>query len=571
MFKCGSKSLMRGVLCCCLVGLLFWSTSLSAADPGDRLILQDFEEGYVAAGGTSLSSDWKSGGKQSLKIEPKNAVYVRTMKTTNWADYDELQISFHNPSADSVPVSIELCDAPGNEGNYWDRYQNSFEIQPGNHTLKLHYSGGIWRGESSLQFRNLKIPFNFSKMVWIGVRQTTSKEALYIDKIEIVKIPALKLKDASAFDFGANRSSVMPHFYSINPETLYSTDKGYGMVSGGGRVLSVSMTYPTALLGDGIAWPADGFRVNLPGGDYIAWIAFERGGFWQGESAQYQKAILKLNGETVHEHESSPRDMHFLFEDTEISDLAEIVEKLIWPAHAVSMFPLKAAAGTNTFTLTVEGSLHLPLRVAGLIIAPANPEGKDFIKKHEQLQREAITGTYPKRDLSQRGGGRHTPAAPLEYECLPSGENVYSGDWPSDKAGNPPPELQAISGQTLCVHLGLYAKNSGSVSVSADTLKSGATAIPAIVSHGRYMPNRLPRIGSAWIDIHHYRPESTFNIGPDLSRSLIVEFKIPSEAPSGAYTSTINVEGSGGSLKVPVRVSIIAAKLTNVPIFYAFF
>jgi hypothetical protein len=571
MFNPELKCLRIVVFCCWGIGLLCWSTSLSAAvDAGEHFILQDFEEGYQAESGTSLSREWKSSGQQSLKIEPKNAAYVKTLKTADWTQYNELHISFHNPSADAVPVALELCDAPGNQGTYWDRYQNSFEIQPGNHTLKLYYSGGIWRGESSLQFRNLKISFDFSKMVWIGVRQTTSKEPLYIDKIELVKIPSVKLKDAYAFDFGSNRSSVMQHYYSINPETLYSADKGYGMVSAGGRVLSVSMTYPTALLGDGIAWPASGFRVDLPGGDYIAWIAFERGGFWQGESAQYQKAILKVNGKTIHEHNSQPRDIHFLFEDTEITDLAEIAEKLIWPAHAISTFPLKAAAGDNTFTLTIEGSSHFPLRVAGLIIAPATPEGKDFIKKHEQLQRDAITETYPKRDLSRRGAGRHAPAAALEYECLPSGENVYPGDWPSTNAGNPLRELHAISGQTLCIHLGLYAKNAGSISVSADALKSAATAIPAIVSHGRYLPNRPPRIGSAWIDIHHYRPESTFNIGPDLSRSLIVEFRIPAEAPSGAYTSAITVEGAGGRLKIPVRVNIVASQLAELPIFYAF-
>src|SRR5262249_53747612 len=152
------------------------------------------------------------------------------------------------------------------------------------------------------------------------------------------------------------------------------------------------------LLGDGLSLGPEGFRVDLPGGPYLGWIAFERGGFWEGEQTGYAHADVQVNGVTVAGHDFSRAAPHFLFEDLELTDLAQIGDKLVRPAPATPRFRFQAAAGANVFTVAVTAPDGNPLRVAGLILAPDTPDGAAFLDAHEQRQRKAIAASYPPED-----------------------------------------------------------------------------------------------------------------------------------------------------------------------------
>src|SRR6185437_16658689 len=123
---------------------------------------------------------------------------------------------------------------------------------------------------------------------------------------------------------------------------------------------------------------------------YLGWIAFERGGFSEDEQASYAHAELYANGAAVAGHDFAPGAAHFLFEDLEITDPAQIEEKLVRPAHAITRFRFLAAPGANVFTVAVTAPGKIPLRVAGLLLAPDTPAGAAFLEAHEQRQREAI-------------------------------------------------------------------------------------------------------------------------------------------------------------------------------------
>src|SRR5262249_26225421 len=142
-------------------------------------------------------------------------------------------------------------------------------------------------------------------------------------------------------------------------------------------------SYPTPLLGDGVSFGASGFRVDLPGGAYQGLVAFERGGFWEGEQCAYDHADVQVNGVVVAGHDFSRGGPHFLFEDLELTDLSQIEDRLVRPAHAITRFRFQAERGANVFTIAATRPNGNPLRVAGLLLAPDTPEGAAFIDAHE--------------------------------------------------------------------------------------------------------------------------------------------------------------------------------------------
>jgi hypothetical protein len=547
--------------------ILFVSFLASAQDP--RQMLLDFEGELKPEpiGSGNLSTEWKASGERSFRIEPKKISYFKQLSITDWSCGTTLQLTFRNPGTLPLLIDLELSDVQGLT-SYWNRHQTDFTVQPGQHVINVEYSGGLWRGESGSQYRDLKVPIDTKEMAWIAIGNTRNNSPLFVDKVELVKKESLITEGGLAFDFGGATSANMLHFSPVRPDTYYNPDVKYGFVDAGAKSISRGMIHPTPLLGDGLAWPSSGFRVDLSGGEYLGWVAFERGGYWgENESCQYEHAALTANGTVVHEHRFSVNGIHFKFEDTEITDLADVCEKLLWPAHQISRFKFKAQQGANFFRLDMKNSIRMPLRVAGLILAPATPEGEKFIRDHEKLQRDAVTATFSPTDRSRRDG-RNAPGKQLVYESMDPGSAVYPRDWPSENSERALDDQYAIMGQVLCLQFGLYSLSAGTVTVSAAALeKDGRRISDSVISYGRYMPDRAPSgLGATWIDIHHYRPEPDFTIGPELSRSTIIEFTIPKDALPGTYTSEIKFSGIGEPVSIPVKVHVVKAKLADIPI-----
>ncbi|MBA2479472.1 MAG: hypothetical protein H0V44_02325 [Planctomycetes bacterium] len=556
----------RFALCLILLGLAGFA---GAADEPSASV-QDFEGTYLpgkypgdAPGEVTLSTAWKSDGKQSLRIDPGLNSVVEQFKPVDWSAHNTLRLHLKYEGKEPAQMGFEIVDAIGRE-NYWNRHLNSFALKPGEQVIDIDYAGGIYRGEPTSKFRGpAKMPVDVTKIQRIGFTNNGTA-ALHIDRMEVVKVKRLETPGGFAFDFGGPKSTVMSNFIGIVPTTRYAEDRGYGL-NGDGWTLNTEMTWPTNLLGDGLAFPDGGFRVDLPGGDYVGMIAFEKGGYWgPNEGCAYDHAAVKINGAVVTQHDFSQSAIHFMFQDVELTNIDQYADKIVWPANSVSRFTFKAAKGANVVTTEVRNSTLQKLRVAGLIVAPATAEGKAFIDAHEQLQRKAINETFGPVDKGRRDG-RTAPAKPLVVETLAPGIEIFPRDWPTT-AGSLPGDLHAVGGQTVCVHLGVYAQKAGTVTVAAAPLKAGATAVgEAKASYGRYLPDRH-QTGSTWLAINHYRPEPTFTVGPDLSRSLIVEFIIPADAKGGKATSSITLSGVGAPITIPVSVQIVPVKLEPLPI-----
>jgi hypothetical protein len=516
------------------------------------------------AGEITFSSEWKADGARSLKIDAGLMSALDAMKLKNWSGYTMLRIAVNNPTGQTVAVGFELQDQ---HTQFHERHQNGFGVQPGESVIELDFSGGLWRGEENKPYRGkIKTPINVNSITRVSfTNQGTG--AIYLDKIEVVKVKKLETPGGFAFDFGKAGTQVMGQFTGVFHNSAYDKTKGFGLHGGLAGALGKSMSFPTPLLGDGISLPDGGFQVDIPqGGNYIGWVAFERGGFWESEHSGYSHAALKNNGAVVHEHTFAPAGAHFLFQDTEITDMAQVADKLIWPAHAISTFKFTAAQGANVFTITTKDAVSFPLRIAGLILAPDTAEGKAFLDEHEKLQRKTIATTFAAQDRGRRGEGRAAPAKDLVVEPLPTGQMVYPRDWPLNPNGAPIGEITAVSGQKVALHLGVYAKKEIPVTVSAAALKgAGDIAAPAI-TYGRYMPQRPYGVGAVWLEVNHYRPEVSFTVGADVTRSVILEYDIPADAKPGDYSGTVKLSGGGESVELPVKIRVLAVKLAELPI-----
>ncbi|MBA2481801.1 MAG: hypothetical protein H0V44_14145 [Planctomycetes bacterium] len=545
-----------------------------AAQGDETALLQDFEGAYQTnkwpgdhKASITVSTEWKSDGQKSLKMEPGPATSLEDLKLKNWTGYTTLRFHAHNPGTKVANISFELYDPKAT--TYWDRHLNSFGVQPGDQVIDVDFSGGLWRSETNNPYKGAhKTPIEIDKIVRMALTNQGTTP-IYIDQVEIVKVAKIAVPGGFAFDFGRSNTTVMGQYTGVTEASVYDQAKGFGFV-GGAKPFSLhqAASYPTTLLADGLAMPKDGFRLDLPGGKYRGWIAYERAGFWQGEQCGYTKAALAINGVAASEHTYKKAGGHFLFQDTEITEHAQIVDHLVWPSHAIAEFAFDAAAGANIVTLETSDHVGTALRIAGLVVAPDTTEGKAFIAAHDRLQRAAVARTFAAQDKGRRDAGRVQPAKELVVDPLPIGEQVYPRDWPLHAQGASVPRQNAVAGQTVVVHLGVFATKPLDVTVAAVPLTgSGGTLSDLTVAYGRYMPARPYANGVAWLEINHYRPEPRFSVGPELTRSLVVEYAVPMDAKEGGYDGAITLTAKGlPTVSIPVSLQVLDVKLADIPI-----
>ncbi|MFB3891370.1 MAG: hypothetical protein ACE15C_05025 [Phycisphaerae bacterium] len=570
-------ALAAAVLACAAVGNpLPAQTPSPAPAPASQpavALIQDFEELFELTvlpgeglGSAGFSTEWKSDGAQSLKIEPGVLASFADLSTKDWRGYQVLRFHVRNTAAAPVNIQLELSDR---NPDPMDRYVRTIGVPAGEKTVEIDLNPYLWRGPEISPWRGRRGWLELNRMARIGVRNL-GRSAVFVDQFELAKAGLLAgPPGAFAFDFSRKEAPSMPQLIAINEDTMYTPQRGYGIAGKKPFSWGEATPFPTAMLGGGLPFNAGGFRVDLPGGDYIGWIAFERAGYSPDHNTGYMHAMLKVNGAAVHEHDFSPWAKHFFFQDTEITDISRMTDKLLWPAGAVGTFKFKAANGGNTFTVECREAVEQPLRVAGLFVAPDTAEGRAFIDAQEKLQRKVIADTFFATDLSRRGQGTAVVDKPLVCQALPVGQVMYPGDWPTIGGPAAPEEIYALAGQVATVNLGVYANKEAEFAVVAGKLAGpGAAELPApAVSHGRYMPMRGPYgSGLVWCEVNHYRPGGQFTAGPNMSRSVILEYNVPAGTPGGAYAGAVRIQSAGATLDVPIKVHVVAAELPPIPI-----
>ena len=129
------------------------------------------------------------------------------------------------------------------------------------------------------------------------------------------------------------------------------------------------------------------------------------------------------------------------------------------------------------FTLDLQGSSGLPLRESRRSDpGPGHSPGRRFLQSHESLQRRGMAATFVGQDRGSRGIGREPPRRPLVCRILPPGRHGVSARWPASGVSPAPARFYAVTGQTLTLHLGLYASKAMDVEASAKSVQGPAGA-----------------------------------------------------------------------------------------------
>lgn len=543
------------------------------SDPSSPLV-QDFERRVSltkwprdAAGDVDRSKDWAADGERSLRIDPGLLASTDSLLRTDFRGFDALRVHVHNPSDRLTTVGFELQD---DHETLYDRHRSAFGAAPGDSVVDIDISGDLWRGEENRPFRGTtKAPLDLGKITRIAFENRGDKP-LYVDALTLVKDPFTAPPGVVAFDFGRRGTRVMAKTKGVFEDTFYDPTAGFGFVPGSGKpsFLKSAAAYPSPLLGDGLAWEDAQFAADLTGGPTIGWIAFERAGFWESEfdATGYSEAILSANGAEVHKHTFTPSGPHFFFEDVEITTMADAWTKLVRPAHAIATFSFVAKPGQNTFSLAVKDRRGPPLRVAGLFLAPDTDEGRAAIDALEGRQKRAFESVFPATERAHRPPGSAPVTERLRVVPRPVGEVAHPRDLP-DTASATPAQATTIRGHKAYIQLALHAPRELDISIAA----TPAPAVPPPrISCGVYGPKRPYEGGAAWIETAYYRPlieSETVHVGPELTRSVLVEFDVPAAAPAGRAASVLRFTAGADLLaEVPVTIDVVPAVLPPLPI-----
>ena len=301
-----------------------------------------------------FSTDWAADGRQSLKLHAGTMVAIDRMTTKNWQPYQVWRFHVKVPGNEGVNIGLELADEVG---GYNNRHQNSSSAPPGESVVDIDIGGDLWRGERNKPYRENKTPIHQRTMNRFAI--TARGGVIYIDKIQLVKIPKLECDGGFAFDFGKKGTTVQSQWAGISEQSSWDGAKGYGISGGVGYVQPVT-PYPTLVMGDGLRMHSASFDVRLKGGAYLGWVIFERSGFWEGQQGIYTKATLQANGAAVHSHSARRDDPWFFLQDVEVLTVEDLVQKMVLPRQQVADFKFDAVDGRNSFRLRLEGETNMP-------------------------------------------------------------------------------------------------------------------------------------------------------------------------------------------------------------------
>lgn len=538
-----------------LAAWLAWGTGTAVGAGENVLTLQDFETTFQLTpwpenAKLEFSAEWAADGKQSLKLFKGTMAAIDQLKTKDWSAYQQLRVHVKVPGTTGAVLGFELAD---DVNGYLNRHQQVRSAPAGVSVVTLDISGALWRGESNNPNRLDKSPMHINKISRLAL--TASEATLYIDRIELVKLPKPETAGGFAFDFGKPGGTTQWGWIAVDPGQNYTDEKGYGL-SGGVRAFNKYSPFPTPVLCDGVRMFDGRFTAKLPAGKYLGWVVFERSGFWEGEQAVYSKLSFKANGATVHEHSIPKATPWFELQDEEVLTQEDIADKLVLKRVKTADFQFEAQDGRNEFTLDCDGVNDQPARLAALVLAPDTEVGRAYIAAHKKLQRDTILETQRLLDKSTQLSDPAKAQDTLLTVPTPTDYEIAPGDWPAATQSQPLPVVHTFAGLTAHQVVAVYATQPYDLSWTLSALKSGDAELPSAghsVQVCRYMPQRDYDGSACWLQAQHYWPQSGAKVGPGMARTLLLTVTVPADAKPGLYTGTLSLHPVQVDLKSPVR------------------
>ena len=531
--------------------------------------LTSFEDKSPFSAG-QLVAQHASDGQQALRLDKS---YTSWVTPQNWAGYDYLKVDLSTDAARPLDLYVEIRDQATRD--YWTRVNYNTAVPPGRSTLVLPLDQ-LYVGEKSRPGRKLLLSGVTHLVFNIGDQPAAP---LYLDNLRLerdVETPQLQFDGLVALDLGTSQSPLMPGFTRIDPATLYSRGRGYGLQDA--RVWrSFDALQPDPLYQDFLCIEQGGLAVDVPNGTYHVFVNLDSpSGFW-GEYQVYRtRAVLAEGREAVRDQLTfaTLKQKYFRFWDVEDSPEDDTFDKY-----------QRAYFQEKEFDVTVtDGQLNLEFRgenwaccVSAVVIYPVEQAaaGRRFLEG-VVAKRRFFFDNYFRRVLHTPTGDPVEPTA----EDRQRGYVAFSRDYMQDVFYNDRPRRDEIgrpvtgfgmAGELEPLTLSLFPLSDlGAVTVTPQDL-TGPGKIPAACIQTGFVSNRVSRVtmeGSVYtIEPRLVMPRDTVVVRQGVTRRFWLTICPPLETPPGMYRGAITVRPEQGQpLDVPVEYRVYGGKLDAVDI-----
>lgn len=532
----------------------------AARSGSPALLFADFESASIKPfqEGT-LESQRPLAGKGSLRLEKG---YTTVDAPMDWSDYDYLRFEVFNPSAQPVPLALEVHDAKTRD--YWTRVNLHTVAPPGRSTVSIPTA--LYVGEKSRPGRPL-------------LRDQVRRLAIAVDehgpvvldnfRLERLDTASVRFPELLALHFGPDNSPLCEGFERAGSATIYTAGRGLGWVKAG-LWRSVDARQPDTLARSFVCVTSGDFRVDLPNGKYHGMMMVDSpAGYW-GELPNYRHRSIKVNGTTVVDDGwdfDSYRNWYFRNASTEDSVADDPFDRYVSGVVPERRFEFEVTDGK--LEITFQGA-DWSICLSALVIYPdaKKAEGEKFLawvldRRREQFAEQFKRGDSPGTGETSPAEGvrlfrRHPMDLPMAQDGPRPGEEI-----PSEGLS----VVAAAGEETVLVFSAqVAAATKGEISLVAHPfVAKGGVALPTSALLPGWIDYRLSRVtfdgGVYAIRPRYWHPGPA----PDshgLTRTFWVRVRIPVDAKPGDYRGSFTLEpGTASPVQVPASLRVHPFKL----------
>ena len=556
--ECGYKNSPKGQVCYAC-GTKLEAKKTVAAGPAVKPITS-FEDKSPFANG-KIVEEHATDGKKSLRLDKSYAVMTQRQ---DWSGYDYLKIDTYTDSTSPVEFYFEVRDTETRD--YWTRVNYNSIIPPGQSTLIIPIKQ-LYVGEKSRPGRMLNLTGIVAVALSIGDKPGAP---VYFDNVRLEReesVAKAKFDGLWAFDFGTSSSPVMEGFTQIQPGTLYSKGRGYGL-KGAKIWRTFDALQPDPLYQDFICIESGGLAVDLPNGKYRVWMNIDNpSGFW-GEYQVYKQRTVLAQGKPVVSEKvdfEAFRKKYFRFWNAEDMPADNTFDKYQKAYYQEKTFDVDVSNGQ--LTLDFQGE-NWACSVATVVIFPVEKatQGEQFLKWVEGRRRFHFDN-YFKRILHKPTGDPLAPTADdtkrgyvvFQRDIM---KDLYYNDTPAKDEIGKPLALDAFAGELESASLAvLPLADLGKLTVSAADLSGPAGTIPAAAVDVGFVSYRVTRVsmeGSVYtIAPRMVMPMNATDAPKGVARQFWLTIRVPADAKPGLYSGVVSIKPEKGELaRVPIDVRI---------------
>ena len=538
------------------------------AGPPVKLLTSLEEKSPFGAG--QIVAEHATDGRKALRIDRS---YASWDGKQDWSGYDYLKADVFVPDETPLKLYVEIRDQATT--GYWTRVNYNTLVPPGQSTLVIPLDQ-LYVGEKARPGRRLLLNAITHFVLSVG---DNPPAPLFVDNIRLerdVETAKVQFDGLMAFDLGPAQSPLMPGFRRIDPSTLYSKGRGYGL-QGAQIWRAMDALQPDPLYQDFICIERGGLAVDVPNGRYHLMVNIDSpSGFW-GEYQVYKKRAVKCEGRVVASDTmdlEAQKKKYFRFWDVEDTPAENTFDKYQRAYFQEKQFDVDVTDGQ--LNLEFEGE-NWACCVSAIVIYPVTKAtaGQKFLE-HVVAQRRFFFDNYFHRVLHKAKGEVVKPSADETRRGYVTFvrdymEDVYANDTPrADEIGKPAAGF-GFAGEYEPLTVAVHAlQDLGQVKATVSDLV-GPGKIPASRISVGYASNRLSRVamdGSVYtIEPRLLMPRDTAAAPKGTSRRFWLTVCPHADTPPGVYRGQITLTPEHGqTATVPVEYRVFKGSLDELDV-----